>query len=188
MAENAKGLHHAVSNKDNDAAKAYLTDLYDYFRMDSTADPVILFEQFCCVLAPLQSNSGLIVDPENSNTDDSLLVVRWYEELIDKYCSIWLGWNVSVSEEFKNRPELIRRMLAAARGVMAYVEKGSVLLGPLLSGFLETVSQARRSEIIATPIHTAREIVKVLYHGKQTAFWGKVLEIKTRYLIQRNAA
>lgn len=173
MEENKAGLSKAANREVEKAVKAHLLDLYDYFRMDSGMDPIILFEQFCCVLAPIYGHFGVILDSESM--DIPALTARWYEDFIH-ICHAMLGWDIPVLDEFKSRPELIRRMLAAMQGIKEYVDKGSLRLGPLLSDFLETILQSRQSEIIRTPLQTAREIVKLLYQEKQPVLFGTVLD------------
>ena len=173
MKENTKGMTAAADREAEKAAKAYLMDLYDYFRMDSSMDPIILFEQFCCVLASIHEHFAVILDP--GSMDIPALTARWYEDLIHT-CHMFFGWDISAPDEFKSRPELLRRMLGAVQALMKYADKGSLRLGPLLSDFLETILQSRQNEIIRTPLQTAREIVKLLYQEKQAAFWGNMLD------------
>lgn len=172
MEEKTNGLAETAGREAEKAAKAYLLDLYDYFRMDSSMDPIILFEQLCCVLASPYGNFGPFLDVDHM---DEPALVRRYEDLVHN-SHILLVQNISVPDEFKSRPELIRRMLAAAQGIMEYVDKGSLRLGPLLSDFLETILQSRQSEIIRTPLQTAREIVKLLCQGKYAPVFGDVLD------------
>lgn len=47
----------ADSEAVNGKIKARFMDLYDYFRMDSSMDPIILFEQLCCLLILLQDRT-----------------------------------------------------------------------------------------------------------------------------------
>ena len=45
----------------SEKVRALFIDLYNYFRMDSGVDPIVLFEQLCCLLIQL-SDDGLEFD------------------------------------------------------------------------------------------------------------------------------
>lgn len=171
MERDERGLQTPAGGGDTAAAKAYLQDLYDYVRMDSDMDPLLLFEQLCCMLVR-------DVGEEEYRAMTALgpdALIHWYEKMVGQHCAGELGWRVS-THEFMRRPELLQRFLTAVRGVRARVRKDPAALGPLLAEFLETLVQSRQSGTLYTPLQTAREIVKFLNQERQTTLSTEVLD------------
>lgn len=159
----------ADSEAVNGKIKARFMDLYDYFRMDSNMDPIILFEQLCCLLIQLQDRTAVFFVRENDPT------VR-YRELMERFHFSIVNDQVTVNPAtFLDRPELIRRLLDTADGVLELTRDKKLLL-PLLFDFLETILQARRSETVGTPLQTAREIVKLICESSQPVFAIRTLD------------
>lgn len=50
----------------SEKVRALFIDLYNYFRMDSGVDPIVLFEQLCCLLIQL-SDDGLEFDGQSGH-------------------------------------------------------------------------------------------------------------------------
>ena len=89
----------------SEKVRALFIDLYNYFRMDSGVDPIVLFEQLCCLLIQL-SDDGLEFD----GAPDP---VSSYRALMDR-CKEWDRWGISDSAAFADRPKLAGRMLDTA--------------------------------------------------------------------------
>lgn len=145
----------AAPGGDGGTIRAHLTDLYNYFRMEFNTDPLLLFEQLCCVLARLRE------EPGRALFSDRLL--DWYKETLSRFSQPVLGQRVPPLDAFLDRPEFLRRLIETAWEISGLSRRRRVPLGPPLAGFLETLAQSRQSDILMTPIQTAREIVKILY-------------------------
>ncbi len=78
----------------SEKVRALFIDLYNYFRMDSGVDPIVLFEQLCCLLIQL-SDDGLEFD----GAPDP---VSSYRTLMAR-CKRWDRWGISDSAAFADR-------------------------------------------------------------------------------------
>lgn len=175
MAEQRANLQKSVNDEDtgntDTKIKALFMDLYDYFRMDSSMDPIILFENLCCVLIQFPDQTG-ILDFDKISADP---VSRYYT-LIEQFRSS--GRNAQVRPDvsvFSNRSQLIHRLMDTAVGVWELTRDKRRLV-PLLFDFLETILQARRGETIGTPLQTAREIVNLAAQTNPSIFFTEMLD------------
>lgn len=139
-----------------------LMDLYNYFRMDSSTDPIILFEQLCFVLAQLREEPFLPEDPAEMKEG-----MYQYLGLIDSFSGTALGRRIkSAPAELSERPELVFRLMTAAHEALRCERRQTARLGPVLSHFLEQLFQSRSAGIVCTPLDTARELVSLLIPEK----------------------
>jgi len=135
----------------SEKVRALFIDLYNYFRMDSGVDPIVLFEQLCCLLIQL-SDDGLEFD----GAPDP---VSSYRTLMAR-CKEWDRWGISDSAAFADRPKLAGRMLDTARTAWELIRNRKQLVPPLFD-LLETILRDRPNAALGTPFRTAREIVKL---------------------------
>ena len=151
--------------------KAIFMDLYNYFRMDSSMDPIVLFEQLCCVLIQLQSRTDL--HSFGGIEDDP--TARYYG-LMEQFQLSAVGRRVT-TEPFmmRDQPKLIRRLMNAADGAVELIRDGRGLVPPLFD-FLDTILQERRGETVGTPLQTAREIVKLVHQSDQMSLISAALD------------
>ena len=155
-------------------AQALLSDLFDYFRMDSGINPIILFEHLCCVLAQRREETGTTI----YNKADWNPVER-YTSLMEHFYFMPLSRQVKLdSSTFLDRPELLRRLLETTDGVLGLVSDNDQdeQLVPLLFDFLETILQSRHSEVVNTPFATAREIVRLIYPQEGNLLLSEILD------------
>lgn len=139
-----------------------LLDLYNYFRMDSSTDAIILFEQLCFVLAQMQERRQSAV-PENMEEGMSE-----YLALVDEFSDTELGRRAApVLPELRGRPELVLRLMKTACEMVESDRNKRIWLGPVLSSFLEEVFQSRNAGIVCTPMETARELISLLHPAKR---------------------
>jgi len=150
-------------------AKALLSDLFDYFRLDTSMDPTILFEHLCCTLIQLQDETAIY---DENNCDP----VERYIMLMKHFSHTRLNRQIQLDPSvFSKRPELLRRLLDTAAGLLELTQSGNQL-APLLSDLLETISRSRQSGVINTPSATAREIVKLVYPKEGNPFLPEILD------------
>lgn len=149
-----------------------LTDLYNYFRMDSSTDPIILFEQLCFVLAQLQDEPV----PPDIPADAEEGLTR-YLDLMARFNDTDLGWRIrTASPELSERPEIASRLMRVACEAVKCERAGTARLGPVLSGFLEELFQARSAGIVCTPMDTARELVSLLGPERRSVLPYRILD------------
>lgn len=141
-----------------------LTDLYSYFRMDSSADPTDLFEQLCFVLTPLvrmpeRERSGLFgrLEHESMNLYSTLLRRFKEDENNDPSFSPF-----PVKIQFRDWPELVHRLLHTAFELADTAHNDSALFRALMADFLETMAQSRHADLLYTPLDIAREVVRLM--------------------------
>lgn len=135
----------------SEKVRALFIDLYNYFRMDSGVDPIVLFEQLCCLLIQL-SDDGLEFD----GAPDP---VSSYRTLMSR-CKEWDRWGISDSAAFADRPKLAGRMLDTAHTAWELIKNRKQLVPPLFD-LLEAILRDRPNAALGTPFRTAREIVKL---------------------------
>ena len=135
----------------SEKVRALFIDLYNYFRMDSGVDPIVLFEQLCCLLIQL-SDDGLEFD----GAPDP---VSSYRTLMAR-CKEWDRWGISDSAAFADRPKLAGRMLDTAHTAWELIRNRKQLVPPLFD-LLEVILRDRPNAALGTPFRTAREIVKL---------------------------
>ena len=172
MEERRTNLPGPASDKAAEAVnakiKALFMDLYDYFRMDSGMDPVILFEQLCCMLIQLQDSPAYL-------TKDASPTTR-YRVLMDRFHYSAVGERITADPSaFSDRPELIRRLLGTADGVLELIGDQKQLVPPLF-GFLETILQDKKSETVGTPLQMAREIVSLVRQTDRSIYPSRTLD------------
>lgn len=150
----------------SEKVRALFIDLYNYFRMDSGVDPIVLFEQLCCLLIQL-SDDGLEFD----GAPDP---VSSYRTLMSR-CKEWDRWGISDSAAFADRPKLAGRMLDTARTALELIRNRKQLVPPLFD-LLETILRDRPNAALGTPFRTAREIVKLAGGANQIMLFPTVLD------------
>lgn len=150
----------------SEKVRALFIDLYNYFRMDSGVDPIVLFEQLCCLLIQL-SDDGLEFD----GAPDP---VSSYRTLMSR-CKEWDRWGISDSAAFADRPKLAGRMLDTARTAWELIRNRKQLVPPLFD-LLETILRDRPNAALGTPFRTAREIVKLAGGANQIMLFPTVLD------------
>ncbi|MCI9508513.1 MAG: N-6 DNA methylase [Angelakisella sp.] len=150
----------------SEKVRALFIDLYNYFRMDSGVDPIVLFEQLCCLLIQL-SDDGLEFD----GAPDP---VSSYRALMDR-CKEWDRWGISDSAAFADRPKLAGRMLDTAHTAWELIRNRKQLVPPLFD-LLETILRDRPNAALGTPFRTAREIVKLAGGANQIMLFPTVLD------------
>ncbi len=150
----------------SEKVRALFIDLYNYFRMDSGVDPIVLFEQLCCLLIQL-SDDGLEFD----GAPDP---VSSYRALMDR-CKEWDRWGISDSAAFADRPKLAGRMMDTAHTAWELIRNRKQLVPPLFD-LLETILRDRPNAALGTPFRTAREIVKLAGGANQIMLFPTVLD------------
>lgn len=149
-----------------------LMDLYNYFRMDSSTDPIILFEQLCFVLAQLREELFPPEDPAEMKEG-----MYQYRRLIDSFSDTALGRRIkSAPAELSERPELVFRLMSAAHEAVRCEQKQTARLGPVLSRFLEQLFQSRSAGIVCTPLDTAWELVSLLFPERYPLLPYRILD------------
>ena len=150
----------------SEMVRALFIDLYNYFRMDSGVDPIVLFEQLCCLLIQL-SDDGLEFD----GAPDP---VSSYRTLMSR-CKEWDRWGISDSAAFADRPKLAGRMLDTAHTAWELIKNRKQLVPPLFD-LLEAILRDRPNAALGTPFRTAREIVKLAGGANQIMLFPTVLD------------
>lgn len=149
-----------------------LMDLYNYFRMDSSTDPIILFEQLCFVLAQLREEPVPPEDPAEMKEG-----MHQYLDLMDHFSDTDLRRRIkSAPAELSERPELVFRLMTAAHEVLRCERRQTARLGPVLSAFLEQLFQSRSAGIVCTPLDTARELVSLLISEQYPSLPYQILD------------
>lgn len=175
MEEQRANVRQSADDRNSETAeakvKAIFMDLYNYFRMDSSMDPIILFEQLCCVLIQLQNGT----DPHPFGGIEGDPVTQYYR-LMEQFRFSAAGRRVIMEPSMMpDQPKLIRRLMNAADGAVELIRDGRGLVPPLFD-FLETILQERRGETVGTPLQTAREIVKLVRQSGQMSLISTALD------------
>ena len=173
MEERRADLQGAEAEIRSEKVRALFIDLYNYFRMDSGVDPIVLFEQLCCLLIQL-SDDGLKFLDSLLDEEGTLDPVSSYRTLMAR-CKEWDRWGISDSAAFADRPKLVSRMLDTACTALELIKNRKQLVPPLFD-LLEAILRDRPNATLGTPFRTAREIVKLAGGANQIMLFPTVLD------------